>query len=880
MKAISIPAFRDQFKAMKKSVGYILLVLLLKFGSLPGQPAGLTSSTKDTLNVKEGRIIVAPNKMYDKASGFKRFFFGKHYRKEWATEVEFEIIDLDTEAGGLTAFREGGGLQTKSLRLRDPNGKEYVLRSVNKDPTRALPPEFVGTFAKDVVQDQISSANPYAPMAVAELAKTVGIFHTTPRIVYVPQSDRLGTFSKNFANTLCLFEERPSGSQKNNSAFDYADEVVSTERMLRRVFIDQHQRMDERAFLKARLFDTWIGDWDRHEDQWVWAAFKENGQVVFKPIPRDRDQAFAKLDGVVPKAASRRWAVRKTKNFFSPLRDVAGLNMNGIHLDREFTTSLDREDWKAIAGDLQKQLTNERIEQAFKGWPQKVYDISGDKTIRRLKERRDALDELALKYYRFLSENVDLTGTQEKELFEISRFGDSTKIEIYSVDKEGKKNNKLFERMFYRRETEELRIYGMGGDDQFLVYGNASRGTKVRIIGGEGMDVYKEAEHASAKKIRVYEDKSNQSLIGTRFKEVHNFDTALVNFHWRSFKYDWFAPVIRPGYNPDDGFYIGGGLIFRKQHFGKSPYGWMQLFAANYAFETGAYNFWYKGVFNRALGNWNLLVDARINAPNYVFNFFGLGNDTKIIVDDRDFNRVRSDQWAASIGIGKRIGRFWNFEALPFYQSVEVEKSKERFVTQHLSGLDSTVFTKKHFTGANLKMEYNRTDNVLYPRKGMVIEGNLGFTQNIKDNDRSFLHGGLSISGYATVKALTFALRVGTAANFGDEFEFYQANTIGGSTNLRGYRRDRFSGKTSVYENTEVRLNFGTANLYILKGQLGLLAFSDVGRVWIPNEDSNTLHWGYGGGLFFVPYNKISFNITYGASTEDQLITLKAGFLF
>jgi len=880
VKAISLPAFIDQFEAMKKSLGYILLILLLKSSSLSGQSPGLTNSSPTTLNVKEGRIIVAPNKMYDKASGFKRFFFGKHYRKEWATEVEFEIIDLNTEAGGLTAFREGGGLQTKSLRLRDANGKEYVLRSVNKDPTRALPPEFVGTFAKDVVQDQISSANPYAPLAVAELAKTAGIFHTTPRIVYVPQSERLGTFSTNFANTLCLFEERPSGSQKNNPAFDYADEVVNSERMLRRVFADQDQRVDERAFLKARLFDTWIGDWDRHEDQWVWAAFRRNDGIVFKPIPRDRDQAFTKLDGVVPKAASRRWAVRKTKNFFDPVRDVAGLNMNGVHLDREFTTSLTRDDWKSIAGDLQRQLTNEKIEQALRVWPKNVYDISGDKTVRRLKERRDALDKLALKYYRFLTEDVDITGTQERELFEISRFGDSTRIEIYSIDQQGEKKVRLFERIFYKRETEELRLYGMGGDDQFLVNGNASRGTKVRIIGGQGMDVYTEAGKASAKKIRVYEEKSNQLLIPPRFRTVHHFDTALVNFHWRSYKYDWFAPVLRPGYNPDDGFYIGGGLVFRKQHFGKSPFGWMQLIAANYAFETGAYNFWYKGVFKQALGNWNVLLDARINAPNYVFNFFGLGNDTKIIVDDRDFNRVRSDQWAASAGIGKNIGHYWNFEALPFYQSVEVERSKERFVTQHLSGLDSTVFAKKHFAGAIMKMEYINTDSVLYPRKGLVIESNLGFTQNIKDNDRAFFHGGLSIAGYATVKTITFALRVGAAANFGDEFEFYQANTIGGSTNLRGYRRDRFSGKTAVYENTEVRLNFGTVNLYILKAQVGLLGFSDVGRVWMPNESSNTLHWGYGGGLFFIPYNKIAFTVTYGASTEDQFITLKAGFLF
>ena len=59
-----------------------------------------------------------------------------------------------------------------------------------------------------------------------------------------------------------------------------------------------------------------------------------------------------------------------------------------------------------------------------------------------------------------------------------------------------------------------------------------------------------------------------------------------------------------------------------------------------------------------------------------------------------------------------------------------------------------------------------------------------------------------------------------------------------------------------------------------------MLAFSDVGRVWIPNEDSKTWHWGYGGGLWFLPFRKLAFTVTYGASTEDQLINLKAGFLF
>src|ERR1043165_2427681 len=148
-------------------------------------------TTKDT--------TVAANTMYNKAGSVKRMFLGEHYRKEWAEPVTLKILNLDSVAGGLTAIKAGGGHQTKSLRMQGADGKEYVLRSVNKDPTKALPPEFVGTFAADIVQDQISSSNPYAPLAVASLADAAGIFHTTPELVYVPKSSRLGEFEKIFA---------------------------------------------------------------------------------------------------------------------------------------------------------------------------------------------------------------------------------------------------------------------------------------------------------------------------------------------------------------------------------------------------------------------------------------------------------------------------------------------------------------------------------------------------------------------------------------------------------------------------------------------------------------------------------------------------------
>jgi hypothetical protein len=79
------------------------------------------------------------------------------------------VLDLATFAGGLRATRRGGGEQTKSLRLQGADGKEYSFRSVNKDPSGALPPELRETAAADIVRDQTSAAHPAGALIVAPI---------------------------------------------------------------------------------------------------------------------------------------------------------------------------------------------------------------------------------------------------------------------------------------------------------------------------------------------------------------------------------------------------------------------------------------------------------------------------------------------------------------------------------------------------------------------------------------------------------------------------------------------------------------------------------------------------------------------------------------
>ena len=105
--------------------------------------------------------IIEASKNYDRKLSYQKKW-GTHYRKEWATPVKVRIVKLDTLAGGLTPYQSGGGRQSKSLRLKDKDGREYVLRSVDKSFGKALPEIYQGTFIESIINDQVTIGHPYA----------------------------------------------------------------------------------------------------------------------------------------------------------------------------------------------------------------------------------------------------------------------------------------------------------------------------------------------------------------------------------------------------------------------------------------------------------------------------------------------------------------------------------------------------------------------------------------------------------------------------------------------------------------------------------------------------------------------------------------------
>ena len=210
---------------------------------------------------------------------------------------------------------------------------------------------------------------------------------------------------------------------------------------------------------------------------------------------------------------------------------------------------------------------------------------------------------------------------------------------------------------------------------------------------------------------------------------------------------------------------------------------------------------------------------------------------------------------------------------------MKIERTEGRYITESHEAGDSNLFARKYYLNTFAAYSFSTIDNPLYPRKGIRIITRADYTANPGEK-KSFAKLSLEISNFFSAGSFTFALRNGVSANIGNGFEFFQANTLGGTETLRGFRRDRFSGKTRLFNNAELRFRLSRAKGYILRGDYGLFGFFDNGRVWIPGEKSDTWHQGFGGGIFFLAYNRLPFTVAYAASKEDNLITVKAGFLF
>ena len=146
----------------------------------------------------------------------------------------------------------------------------------------------------------MSAQHPYGALVVPKLADAAGVFHTNPELVYIPNTPYLRQYTDEFGNTLALLEEDPDENHEDVASLGNATNLVGTDKVLSELKDDNDNEVDEQEFVRARLLDMLIGDWDRHEGQWRWVEEKKKNDKgkLYTPVPEDRDMAFFKVDEI------------------------------------------------------------------------------------------------------------------------------------------------------------------------------------------------------------------------------------------------------------------------------------------------------------------------------------------------------------------------------------------------------------------------------------------------------------------------------------------------------------------------------------------------------------------------------------------------------
>jgi Calcineurin-like phosphoesterase/Haemolysin secretion/activation protein ShlB/FhaC/HecB len=844
---------------------------------------------------QEVEVSIYTKEETDKSSFFQSVW-GNHYRDIYSTKINAKVTTLDTLYGGLEVMRKGGGHQTRSLRLRTKDGRELNMRALRKSATQYLQTvlfkdtyiqdEFEKTAIEELILDFYTAAHPYAFTVVPDLSNAAKIYHTNPKLFYVPKHRALGEYNKEYGDELYMIEERPEENYTDERNFGYADDIESTHDIIEKVREDEKYKIDENAFVRARLFDMLIGDWDRHQDQWRWAQFDmENGDKYFRPIPRDRDQVFSNFDGAlldVMKIISG--SIKQLQVYDEDLKDIEWMNSAGIKLDRVLIQKADKEKWLEQAKFLHDNVTDEIIDVAFTKVPETVQDETLEDIKQKLKGRRSNLQDIATRYYNYLNELVVLTGTDKDDYIEVTRTSDNeTHVKISRII-DGEKGEVIVNKTFNRDITKEIWIYGLDDKDIFEVSGKANNLIFTRLIGGQENDTY---IIKNGRRIKVYDHKSKNNTVkenkgaDIKFTDVYNLN--LFDFNKNITKSSTITPNM--GFNPDDGFQLGVSFVKTVRGFKRNPFSQQHRFKGGYFFATNGFALNYDGEFANIIQDWNLHIAGTFTTENFTNNFFGYGNESVNNEDELelDYNRVKTSIIGAKIGIVKKgsFGSDYGFRTI--FEGIEIEETQDRFISEFAPEINTDFYKRRFFGGLEAQYNYKSFDNAINPTRGMTFMLNIGGKTEFKEtkNTYGFINSDLGFyNALSKSRNLVLKTDVRTQIRVGDELVFYQAANIGGNNGLRGYRTERFTGKNSFVGSADFRYSFPSFKTNILPLQIGIFGGADVGRVWLKNDDSEKWHNDYGGGFWITAAESLSGTFNFFNSTEGFRFSFGFGLNF
>jgi Omp85 superfamily domain len=842
-------------------------------------------------------VIVVPGQQYQ-AGWFHRALFGSHWRDLWTMPIKVPVLDLATYAGGLIPVRKGGGMQTKSLRFRGADGREYKFRSINKDPSKVLPSILQRTLIADVLQDQISSANPLSALVVVPPLRAVGVLQAEPTVYLLPDTDAMGEFREEFGGILGMLEIHPDDYEEEDISFAGAENIVSTYKMFAKVDKNARHQPDAIEYLKARYMDLFLGDWDRHYDQWRWAAFKKNDTTYWRPIPRDRDQAFARFNGLFPALATL--IVPQLNHFSDDYTSIDDLSWSGHFLDRRILPRLEWAQWDSLQQWVEAKLTDDVLLEGVQQLPEQHYNAEGESLFKDLKERRNDFAELTRDYYELLAEEVDIHATTDPDIVDVQRIDDEL-VEVSLYSREGKHDvmpaNPYYSRKFHRDETDDIRIYLHDDDDQAIVRGDVSSSINIRIIGGKGSDTFVDSSYVhgyafglipfvpSSEKLTNFYDSGKKS----KFQKGASTSVVKVKFPIPKTDVEKYEPhrdwgnlhfhIPSMSYSSDLGLSVLYNHIQEGYSFRARPHQYYFNLGGDYAFFESKFRIDFHGRFLELIPG--LHTDIRVILSSMeIVHYYGAGNESTFDqnLEEEDYYDISQTQY----GFAGRFDLPLSEELLvgvgAGFRRVGSDEDDHRFVfVERPHGLDDY-----EILSVNTAVIYDSRDNSTHPVSGAFIDLQAQAFPKLFNVDEPFAKIKADLRGYITAdigKPVTLAMRaLGQKVIFDTQYPFFESSYLGGKKTIRGFDVQRFAGDGALLGAAELRVELGIVKV-VVPVIVGVSGFVESGQVQQRGVKSDLWHTGVGGGLWFSFVERMAtLSVSIAQSKEDTGFYMSFGF--
>jgi hypothetical protein len=713
----------------------------------------------------------------------------------------------------------------------------------------------------------------------------------------MPDDPALGEFRDVFKGLPGTFSEYPTAATAEHSGYEGATEIIDHLALFAKIAESPDDQAAIREYLRARLFDVFISDFDRHRKQWRW--MRKPGDSLWHPIPEDRDQAFARYDGFIVRLVAG--VVPQVRDFGSHYDHIFGLTYNGREQDRWLLVGLPREAWHAEAEALQKALTDEVLERAAQRMPAEWYKIDGPRLVAALKERRAALVKESDVFYEHLAHQVDVQADQRPRARAREAAGRRRRRDPGRAARRERRAGRALLRQGLQegRDGRHPRLHARGGRQ------DRGRGTV-------GRDQGPRDRRQGQRPARRLEDRRHEVLRLARRQQGrrrirHGVGQAPLHAPPGPETAPWIPPrdwgrdhfwVPWLSYGTDEGVFLGAGITTVGYGFRKHPWADQQTLRAGWAFGAQQPKIDYRGEFHKSDSGVRFGIRAYYSGLE-ILRYFGFGNETKNVEDD-EFYKLSQRQTVFAPSVTFPLVGSLDLTVAPLLQYAQTQVQANLVTLENPYGNgDFGQIGGSARLRLDTKRGMNRTAGgkaampsifgaAGYPVSGVYVEATGTVFPKAWDVEKTYGWVEGEAAGFLTAGdrgRATLAVRAGSKHMFGD-YPFFNAAVVGGGgffsglDAVRGLHPNRFIGDTSLYGNAELRI-YLSRFFVALPGEWGLFGFGDVGRVWLEGETSDTWHPSWGGGIWIGLLSRAnSVAFTVAKSDERTAFYIRAGFSF